>query len=73
MTARARATRSSTPQPHIEGYPVSDRLTLDALNAMDKAGFAAALDGIFEHAPWVAEAAFAVHPFATVAALHEER
>lgn len=49
---------------------MSDRTSLDALNAMDGAGFAAALDGIFEHAPWVAEAAFAAHPFASVAALH---
>jgi 2-oxo-4-hydroxy-4-carboxy-5-ureidoimidazoline decarboxylase len=55
----------------LKDAPVSDRLTLHALNAMDKAGFAAALDGIFEHAPWVAEAAFAARPFATVAALHE--
>ena len=30
----------------------------------------AALGGIFEHAPWVAERAFAARPFATVADLH---
>ena len=28
--------------------------TLDQLNAMTAADFASALDGIFEHAPWVA-------------------
>ena len=45
--------------------------TLDALNAMPAAGFAAALDGIFEDAPWVAEQAAAARPFATVTELHE--
>jgi len=45
-------------------------IRLDALNALDKAGFVAALDGVFEHAPWVAEAAYAERPFATVADLH---
>jgi len=50
---------------------VSERPTLDALNAMEEAGFVAALDGIFEHAPWVAQAAHAGRPFATVTALHE--
>lgn len=46
-------------------------LSLDSLNALDRDGFVAALDGIFEHAPWVAEAAFAHAPFATVTELHE--
>lgn len=50
---------------------MSQRFTLDQLNAMDAAGFRAALDGIFEHTPWVAEGAFEARPFATVAALHE--
>ena len=45
--------------------------TLDQLNAMPPADFTAALDGIFEHAPWVAEAAALQRPFATVAALHD--
>src|SRR3954452_21200493 len=45
--------------------------TLDQLNAMAPADFAAALDGIFEHAPWVAEAAAGQRPFATVTALHD--
>jgi 2-oxo-4-hydroxy-4-carboxy-5-ureidoimidazoline decarboxylase len=44
---------------------------LEELNALDVAGFVAALDGVFEHAPWVAEAAAARRPFATVAALHD--
>lgn len=46
-------------------------ITLDALNAMEPADFAAALDGIFEHSPWVAEQAAAGRPYWSVAALHE--
>ena len=46
-------------------------LTLDALNAASPDDFVAALDGVFEHAPWVAAQAAASRPFATVAALHE--
>jgi 2-oxo-4-hydroxy-4-carboxy-5-ureidoimidazoline decarboxylase len=41
-------------------------VTLSDLNAADAAGFAAALDGVFEHAPWVAAAAAAARPFTTV-------
>jgi OHCU decarboxylase len=40
------------------------------LNAMDRASFTAALGGIFESSPWVAEAAWAGRPFANRAALH---
>jgi len=43
--------------------------TLDQLNAMDRVGFAAALGGIYESSPWVAERAFAARPFASVADL----
>jgi 2-oxo-4-hydroxy-4-carboxy-5-ureidoimidazoline decarboxylase len=46
-------------------------LTLDHLDALDRAAFVAALGEIFEHAPWVAERAHAARPFATVAALHD--
>lgn len=46
-------------------------LALDTLNQMQAADFAAALAETFEHAPWVAEAAAAKRPFATVTALHE--
>jgi 2-oxo-4-hydroxy-4-carboxy-5-ureidoimidazoline decarboxylase len=45
--------------------------TLDQLNAMSPDAFVAALDGVFEHAPWVASAAAADRPFATVTALHD--
>ncbi len=35
------------------------QITLDELNAMDRDNFVAALGEVFEHAPWVAETAFA--------------
>jgi 2-oxo-4-hydroxy-4-carboxy-5-ureidoimidazoline decarboxylase len=44
---------------------------LDLLNAIPADEFIAALDGVFEHAPWVAAAAAADRPFATVTALHD--
>jgi 2-oxo-4-hydroxy-4-carboxy-5-ureidoimidazoline decarboxylase len=43
---------------------------LAALNAADRDAFVAALGGIFENAPWVAQRACAMRPFATVADLH---
>ena len=45
--------------------------SLDRLNALSEADFTAALGDIFEHSPWVAQAAAAKRPFATLAALHE--
>jgi 2-oxo-4-hydroxy-4-carboxy-5-ureidoimidazoline decarboxylase len=45
--------------------------TLDQLNAMSKDDVVTALDGVFEHAPWVAATAAAQRPFSTVAALHD--
>jgi 2-oxo-4-hydroxy-4-carboxy-5-ureidoimidazoline decarboxylase len=50
---------------------MSTRYTLEQLNSLDPADFAAALGDIFEHAPWVAETAAAARPFATVTDLHE--
>jgi 2-oxo-4-hydroxy-4-carboxy-5-ureidoimidazoline decarboxylase len=46
-------------------------VSLQSLNAADKAGFIAALGDIYEHAPWVAEAVVGQRPFPTLAALHE--
>ena len=46
------------------------RITLDALNAHDETEFAALLGGVFEHSPWIAAAAFAARPFASLDALH---
>lgn len=46
-------------------------LTLEALNRMSPADFAAAVGDTFELAPWIAESAALRRPFATVTALHE--
>jgi N-carbamoyl-L-amino-acid hydrolase len=43
--------------------------TLASLNTLDAAAFAAALHGIYEHSPWIAERAAPRRPFATLAAL----
>jgi 2-oxo-4-hydroxy-4-carboxy-5-ureidoimidazoline decarboxylase len=45
-------------------------MTLTELNALPPAAFVAALGGVFEHSPWVAERALAARPFASVDALH---
>jgi 2-oxo-4-hydroxy-4-carboxy-5-ureidoimidazoline decarboxylase len=45
-------------------------LALDDLNRMDPAAFEAAVGDVFELAPWVAKAAHARRPFATVSDLH---
>ncbi|MFO1286244.1 MAG: 2-oxo-4-hydroxy-4-carboxy-5-ureidoimidazoline decarboxylase [Rubrivivax sp.] len=44
-------------------------LTLAQLNAASSAEFTTLLEGTYEHSPWVAEAAAARRPFATLAAL----
>jgi len=46
-------------------------LTLADLSAMPRDAFVAALGEIFEHAPWVAEAAWAARPYASATALHD--
>lgn len=43
---------------------------LDAINALDRAGFTKALGHLFEHSPWVAEETWAKRPFASAEALH---
>ncbi|SAL56382.1 2-oxo-4-hydroxy-4-carboxy-5-ureidoimidazoline decarboxylase [Caballeronia telluris] len=45
--------------------------TLDQLNALPAETFVTVLSGIFEHSPWVAEAAASQRPFASVDALHK--
>jgi 2-oxo-4-hydroxy-4-carboxy-5-ureidoimidazoline decarboxylase len=45
-------------------------ISLDKLNAANKAQFVTALGAIYEHSPWVAEAVVAKRPFATLGALH---
>lgn len=44
--------------------------SLEQLNSMPRDAFEAALSGIFEHSPWVAEQAADARPFASVDALH---
>ncbi|MGQ0599066.1 2-oxo-4-hydroxy-4-carboxy-5-ureidoimidazoline decarboxylase [Aquabacterium sp.] len=44
-------------------------LTLDQLNAADQAGFMSLLDGVYEHSPWIAETAWGLRPFTTIAHL----
>jgi 2-oxo-4-hydroxy-4-carboxy-5-ureidoimidazoline decarboxylase len=46
-------------------------LSLETLNAASEADFTSGLADIYEHSPWVAKAAAARRPFATLAALHE--
>lgn len=47
-------------------------ITLTQLNAADVDGFVALMDGVWEHAPWVARAAAAHRPFDSVDALHRQ-
>jgi 2-oxo-4-hydroxy-4-carboxy-5-ureidoimidazoline decarboxylase len=42
----------------------------DLLSHLPREDFVAALGGVFEHSPWVAEAAWAQRPFASIEALH---
>lgn len=49
---------------------VSVKLGKADLAALDRARFVELFGGVFEHAPWVAERAFAAGPFHTVEALH---
>ena len=44
-------------------------ITLAQLNAGSQGEFVALLDGTYEHSPWVAEAAWARRPFASLAQL----
>jgi 2-oxo-4-hydroxy-4-carboxy-5-ureidoimidazoline decarboxylase len=45
-------------------------MNLAQLNALDRGGFVGALGGLFEHSPWVANAAWSRRPFASLDALH---
>lgn len=46
-------------------------LTIEALNAMPAPEFTAALGGIFEHSPWVAQRAARLRPFRSREELHQ--
>jgi 2-oxo-4-hydroxy-4-carboxy-5-ureidoimidazoline decarboxylase len=45
--------------------------TLEALNAMSREDFATVLGDVFEHSPWVAEAAAGARPFPSLQSLHD--
>lgn len=45
--------------------------SLAVLNALDRDGFVAALGGVFEHSPWVAERTWGARPFKSADQLHE--
>jgi 2-oxo-4-hydroxy-4-carboxy-5-ureidoimidazoline decarboxylase len=45
-------------------------MRIEDINGLDRRGFSDALGRIFEDSPWVAERAFDLGPFASVAALH---
>jgi 2-oxo-4-hydroxy-4-carboxy-5-ureidoimidazoline decarboxylase len=49
-----------------------ERLSIQALNAMEKDEFAGRLGGTYEHSPWVAERAWEQRPFQNSAALAAE-
>jgi 2-oxo-4-hydroxy-4-carboxy-5-ureidoimidazoline decarboxylase len=46
--------------------------TLDQLNRVSKDAFVAALSGIFEHSPWVADVAAGMRPFVSIDELHRK-
>jgi 2-oxo-4-hydroxy-4-carboxy-5-ureidoimidazoline decarboxylase len=48
-----------------------DRVTLDLLNAANRGAFVAALGAVMEHAPWIADEAFAARPFLSVSSLYQ--
>lgn len=45
-------------------------MTLAEINTLDRRAFVAVLGGVYEHSPWVAEAAFTQAPFASLEHLH---
>jgi 2-oxo-4-hydroxy-4-carboxy-5-ureidoimidazoline decarboxylase len=50
--------------------PAGRKIDLATLNTLGVDAFTAVLGGIFEHSSWVARAAWAARPFASVQALH---
>ena len=45
-------------------------MTIEALNALDRANFVETVGWVFEHSPWVAERAWVARPFTSVDMLH---
>lgn len=50
---------------------MSDKLSIAAINAMDRAAFVARFGGVYERSPWVAEQAWGARPFAGRMALEQ--
>lgn len=48
----------------------TQKLAVAALDRAERGAFVAALGGVFEHSPWVAEEAWAKRPFGDLATLH---
>ena len=49
---------------------IPSKPTLTALSGDDRGAFVAALGGVFEHSPWIAEGAWSARPFGSVDSLH---
>jgi xanthine dehydrogenase D subunit len=56
---------------HLVGLPTAPRLTVEELGGLGHEAFVAALDGVFEGSPWVADAAWTRRPFAGREGLEE--
>ncbi len=54
----------------IEGELTAPAIDIETVNTLGIDAFTALLGGIFEHSPWIAQAAYAARPFASVTALH---
>ena len=48
-----------------------ERLSIQAVNQLDREAFIARFGGVYEHSPWVAEGAWARRPFADRNALEQ--
>ena len=53
------------------GHLTETTLSLEQINAMDRARFTATFGGTFEHSPWVAEQAWEARPFDSAEGLHD--
>ena len=51
---------------------IQHKTPLRKLNQMNAHGFARVVGHVFEHSPWVAERTFHLHPFKSVADVHEK-
>ena len=56
---------------HVTSHRMSQtKCQLENVNRMDAATFVSVFGAVYEHSPWVAEAAWPRRPFASLAALH---